>query len=189
MDSPRAKDRLSSLTRTRCPAFDRIPSSWLPYGNFSRGRLEDGRRDERPWDPGGQIRSAGLDEVLDAWCISGLEGVAKPDRLIFEEAAKRCGAPLEGWMVGDTPEIDVLGGNAAGLRTIWMARGRPWSVTEYAQHDCERYRRSHEGNNGKTLTRFSYMVSGGIVARRAWTTREETPFARQPRRALRALHH
>ena len=78
-----------------------------------------------------KIRSAGLDSVLDAWCISGIEGVAKPHRMIFEEAARRAGGRLEGWMVGDTPEIDISGGVAAGLRTIWMARGRTWDVSEY----------------------------------------------------------
>ncbi|MGH9204990.1 MAG: HAD family hydrolase [Acidimicrobiales bacterium] len=79
-----------------------------------------------------KIRSAGLAAMIDASCISGLVGVAKPERPIFEEAARRCGAPLKGWMVGDTPEIDVLGGITAGLRTIWMARGRSWSIAEYA---------------------------------------------------------
>jgi HAD superfamily hydrolase (TIGR01549 family) len=79
-----------------------------------------------------KIRSAGLDVVLDAWCISGVEGVAKPERRIFEEAARRSGADLEGWMVGDTPEIDIQGGITSGLRTIWMARGRPWDVVAYA---------------------------------------------------------
>jgi FMN phosphatase YigB (HAD superfamily) len=78
-----------------------------------------------------KIRSAGLDTVLDAWCISGLVGVAKPERAIFEEAARRAGATLQGWMVGDTAEIDILGGIGAGLRTIWMARDRPWTAREY----------------------------------------------------------
>jgi FMN phosphatase YigB (HAD superfamily) len=79
-----------------------------------------------------KIRSAGLDAVLDAWCISGLVGVAKPERAIFEEAARRAGAALQGWMVGDTAEIDIVGGIGAGLRTIWMARDRLWTVEEYA---------------------------------------------------------
>jgi FMN phosphatase YigB (HAD superfamily) len=85
-----------------------------------------------PASQANKIRSAGLDGVLDAWCISGVEGVAKPERRIFEEAARRCGTVLGGWMVGDTADIDILGGIAAGLRTIWMARGRAWNVTAYA---------------------------------------------------------
>ncbi len=58
-----------------------------------------------------KIRSAGLEVALDAWCISGVEGVAKPARRIFEVAATRSGTSLKGWMVGDTPEIDIRGWN------------------------------------------------------------------------------
>lgn len=79
-----------------------------------------------------KIRAAGLDAVLDAWCISALVGAPKPERAIFEAAATRCGAALDGWMVGDTPEPDILGGIRAGLRTVWMARGRRWTVSDYA---------------------------------------------------------
>ena len=83
-----------------------------------------------------KIRAAGLESVLDAWCISAVVGAPKPQRAIFEAAALRCGATLDGrldgWMVGDTPEPDILGGIGAGLRTIWMARGRRWTVSDYA---------------------------------------------------------
>lgn len=85
--------------------------------------------------PSGQLdkmRSAGLLDVLDGWSISEVEGVAKPERAIFEAAARRCGADLEGWMVGDTPEADIRGGSAAELRTIWLARGRPWPAADFA---------------------------------------------------------
>ncbi|GAA2496595.1 hypothetical protein Ahu01nite_030300 [Winogradskya humida] len=29
-------------------------------------------------------------------------------------------------MIGDHPEYDIAGGAAAGLRTVWLRRGRPW---------------------------------------------------------------
>ncbi|MEV8589430.1 HAD hydrolase-like protein [Streptomyces sp. NPDC051180] len=29
-------------------------------------------------------------------------------------------------MVGDSPETDIEGGRAAGLRTMWVATGRQW---------------------------------------------------------------
>ena len=74
-----------------------------------------------------KIEAAGLRDVLDAWCISAVEGAAKPERAIFEVAATRCGEPLEGWMVGDNPDTDIAGARGAGLRTVWMARGRRWS--------------------------------------------------------------
>lgn len=49
----------------------------------------------------------GLAEVADAFCVSEELGVRKPDRRIFEEAARQCGVPLAGWMVGDSAEADV----------------------------------------------------------------------------------
>lgn len=70
----------------------------------------------------------GLVGVVDAFCVSEELGLRKPDRRIFEEAARRCGAPLAGWMVGDSPEADVAGGTAAGLRTVWLTRGREWDA-------------------------------------------------------------
>jgi len=37
-----------------------------------------------------------------------------------------CASRLEGWMVGDSATADISGGQAVGLRTVWMARGRKW---------------------------------------------------------------
>jgi HAD superfamily hydrolase (TIGR01549 family) len=75
-----------------------------------------------------KMERSGIVELLDAWCISEEVGAAKPVRLIFEEAARRCGVPLAGWMVGDTAVADIQGGQGAGLRTIWMSRGRTWEI-------------------------------------------------------------
>ncbi len=74
----------------------------------------------------------GLLPIVDAFCGSGELGVEKPDRRIFEEAIRRCAGdhPLDQemcWMVGDTPTPDIDGGRAAGLRTIWLHRGRRWN--------------------------------------------------------------
>src|SRR5260370_38543123 len=33
-------------------------------------------------------------------------------------------------MVGDSPEADVAGGQAAGLQTAWIRRGRVWPVDD-----------------------------------------------------------
>ena len=78
-----------------------------------------------------KLRITGLGKAVDAVCISGMLGVAKPDRAIFEEAARRCGVALTGWMVGDDPDADIGGGRGAGLRTIWIARGRRWPKRTY----------------------------------------------------------
>jgi putative hydrolase of the HAD superfamily len=74
----------------------------------------------------------GLLPIVDAFCGSGELGVEKPDRRIFDEAIRRCteGSPLDQeacWMVGDAPAPDIGGGRAAGLRTIWLHRGRSWN--------------------------------------------------------------
>ncbi len=55
-----------------------------------------------------------------------------PTSKIFEEAARLCGLPLDGWMVGGSAAADIRGGKHAGLRTIWMARGRAWNFADPA---------------------------------------------------------
>jgi HAD superfamily hydrolase (TIGR01549 family) len=78
-----------------------------------------------------KIRLSGLAEVVDAVCVSELVGATKPERAIFEEAARRCAVPLHGWMIGDSATADVGGGIAVGLRTAWLARGRTWPEPAY----------------------------------------------------------
>lgn len=63
--------------------------------------------------------------------ISEEVGTKKPDRAIFARL-------LEAWplaaqsivFVGDHPTLDVLGARAAGLRPLWLAKGRPWPLEE-----------------------------------------------------------
>lgn len=71
-----------------------------------------------------KLTATNLIDEFDAICISENVGASKPEVAIFEEAARRCGEPLAGWMVGDSLHADIEGGRRAGLRTIWMARGR-----------------------------------------------------------------
>ncbi|WP_346434025.1 HAD family hydrolase [Nonomuraea composti] len=73
----------------------------------------------------GKLRRTGLAEVVDGYAVSGVEGVRKPDARLFQIAAQRCGASLAegGWMVGDNLVADIAGGQAAGLRGIWVDRG------------------------------------------------------------------
>ncbi|WP_424536669.1 HAD family hydrolase [Sphaerisporangium viridialbum] len=73
----------------------------------------------------GKIQKTGLADVVDAYALSGIEGIRKPAMGLFEVAARRCGMTLAGggWMVGDHPVADIAGGQAAGLRTVWIDRG------------------------------------------------------------------
>ncbi|MER8231721.1 HAD family hydrolase [Streptomyces sp. NPDC094049] len=75
-----------------------------------------------------KLEGAGLAELVDGFCASGEVGKRKPERAVFEEAARRCGASLMdgGWMVGDNPDTDVEGGRAAGLHTLWVSADQQW---------------------------------------------------------------
>ena len=65
----------------------------------------------------------GLAPLLDGIVISAEVGVAKPDPAIFERALALAGARAdEALHVGDTPEADVAGALAAGLRARHLDR-------------------------------------------------------------------
>ena len=76
-----------------------------------------------------KIEAANLLPYFDGFCVSGEVGIRKPDIGIFIEAAERCGAELDGWMVGDSADADIVGGHEAGLQTIWLPRGQTWDKT------------------------------------------------------------
>ncbi|WP_425861446.1 HAD family hydrolase [Arthrobacter sp. TWP1-1] len=74
-----------------------------------------------------KIQKVGLEPYVDAVVISEAERVKKPDPEIFRIAARRLGTDLTGgWMVGDHPAADIAGGQAAGLETGWVSRGKEW---------------------------------------------------------------
>ncbi|MGK5543374.1 HAD family hydrolase [Streptomyces sp. URMC 127] len=76
------------------------------------------------------LEHSGLTQHLDGWIISEEAGIRKPDPRIFALAAERCGTGLAaGWFCGDSPEADVIGGQLAGLRTLWIRRGRSWPAS------------------------------------------------------------
>lgn len=74
-----------------------------------------------------KVAACGLTDLVDACCVSDVEGVRKPDPRLFEIAAQRCGATVEdAWVVGDNAAADIAGAHAIGARSIWIARGRDW---------------------------------------------------------------
>lgn len=80
-----------------------------------------------------KLRSTGLDRYLAGWVISEAAGVSKPNPRIFTLTAERARARLAtAWMVGDSPEADIQGAAAAGIRSVWLHRGRPWSEQRFA---------------------------------------------------------
>jgi putative hydrolase of the HAD superfamily len=84
-----------------------------------------------------KIRLSGVGALVDAWVVSEEARCAKPDPLIFEIAARRCGITLgtdwvsETWMIGDHAPADIAGAAVAGIRSVWLHHGRPWSELGY----------------------------------------------------------
>ncbi|MET8630375.1 HAD-IA family hydrolase [Kitasatospora sp. NPDC004669] len=84
-----------------------------------------------------KIRRTGLGSMVDGWVISEEADCVKPDPLIFEIAAQRCGVRPTGdwaahtWMVGDHAPADIAGAKLAGLRSVWLHHGRPWAESGY----------------------------------------------------------
>lgn len=79
-----------------------------------------------------KLRHTGLDRYVGGWVISEGAGIRKPDARIFHLAAQQAAQPIDGaWMIGDSAAADIGGAHNAGLRSIWLHRGRPWPVAEF----------------------------------------------------------
>lgn len=74
-----------------------------------------------------KIDHVGLRALVDGIAVSDIDGVRKPDPGLLRLAAERADAGLDGaWMIGDDPLNDIQAANAAGLRSVWLSRGRDW---------------------------------------------------------------
>lgn len=93
---------------------DVIPALDLLAPHFKLGLLSNGNS-----DPG----RCGLEGRFAFVVFSQDVRVRKPDRRIFEIAAREAGCPLDELLhVGDSYENDVLGAHGAGAKTVWMNR-------------------------------------------------------------------
>jgi putative hydrolase of the HAD superfamily len=89
------------------------------------GRMRVARVVVSNWDVSlhGVLAQTGLTPLLDGAVISAQEGVAKPDPEIFARALAVAGVLAEEAVhVGDTPEVDVAGALAAGVRAVHVDR-------------------------------------------------------------------
>jgi putative hydrolase of the HAD superfamily len=69
------------------------------------------------------LERCGLGELLDGVVSSAGAGARKPDPAIFDSALELAGCgPEEALHVGDTPEEDVAGARAAGIRPLLIDR-------------------------------------------------------------------
>jgi putative hydrolase of the HAD superfamily len=116
-------DRMRLDPLTACALAIAEDTGWVPVV-VTNG---DARQQEE------KLRKTGLDRYLADWIISEEAGVRNPNPRIFAIAAERARMRLSGaWMIGDSPEADIGGADAVGLRSVWLHRGRRWSETRYA---------------------------------------------------------
>ena len=74
---------------------------------------------------------------FSAILVSEAVGLRKPDAAIFNAALKSLNVqPHEAVFIGDNPNADVLGAQAAGLKGIWK-RNQRWSGCEEADAICQ----------------------------------------------------
>jgi putative hydrolase of the HAD superfamily len=134
------RDRCTEVLRSALPARSRDVADlrgallaalrFRPYPEVSGvlaelGELGVARVVVSNWDVSlrAVLDRTGLTPLLDGIVISAEVGAAKPDPAIFERALAVAGAPAEEAVhVGDTPDVDVAGALAAGLRAIHLDR-------------------------------------------------------------------
>jgi 2-haloacid dehalogenase len=70
------------------------------------------------------VRSAGLDDVIEACFSIETAGIYKPDPRVYTLAVEGLGVPAERiWFQSSNP-WDIAGATAFGFRTVWVNRGR-----------------------------------------------------------------
>jgi len=67
------------------------------------------------------LAQVGIDHLFDFYFNSAQIGVSKPHPKFFAKALEHTGLHAETFIhIGDHPEHDIAGAQAAGMRTIWM---------------------------------------------------------------------
>ena len=111
------------------------PPGWAPYAD-ARATLDQlsalgvkiGLVSNVAFDARAILRAHGLDAAAEVATLSYEEGVAKPDRRLFEVALERLGTePARTLMVGDNPEADA-GAAALGMPVLLLPMQAPGAV-------------------------------------------------------------
>lgn len=79
-----------------------------------------------------RLENFGLLKYIELVIASAEEGIAKPDKRIFEIALNRANCePGQAIMIGDRIDNDIVPAKKLGMRTIWIKRGfrRYWNIT------------------------------------------------------------
>ena len=79
-----------------------------------------------------KIKSLGLNKIFENTISSEQVGATKPNKKLFSYALDLVGEfPGSVLVVGDNPSTDIVGGNAVGMHTAWLRRGKYY----YYQYD------------------------------------------------------
>jgi HAD superfamily hydrolase (TIGR01509 family) len=98
--------------------LDALSARSVPWGIVTNGTTRQQTR---------KIARLGLADRAACVLISEAFGAKKPHAEIFLAAAQKIGAePGSILFVGDHPVNDILGAQAAGMRTAWLRLGRDW---------------------------------------------------------------
>jgi putative hydrolase of the HAD superfamily len=72
-----------------------------------------------------KLRNSGMNRYFTNIITSEEAGVKKPERAIFDYALRKTGASAnESLMIGDDPEVDIMGAKAAGIDQIYVNHER-----------------------------------------------------------------
>ena len=80
-----------------------------------------------------RLKQHGILQYIDLIIASAEEGVAKPDKKIFEIALKRSACQANHTiMIGDKIDNDIVPANLLGMYTIWIKQGfgQYWNITQ-----------------------------------------------------------
>lgn len=80
-----------------------------------------------------RLNQYGILKYIDLVIASAEEGIAKPDRRIFELALKRSECSAEqAVMIGDRIDNDILPAKKIGMKTIWIRQGfgKYWTIQD-----------------------------------------------------------
>lgn len=83
-----------------------------------------------------RLESCGLMKYIQFVVASAEEGVAKPDKRIFDIALKRAGcSPSEAVMIGDRVDNDIIPAKEMGMMTIWVRQsfGKYWTISDESE--------------------------------------------------------
>ncbi|MDE5804287.1 MAG: HAD family hydrolase [Lachnospiraceae bacterium] len=98
-----------------------------------------------------RLENFGLLKYIELVIASAEEGIAKPDKRIFEIALNRANCePWQAIMIGDRIDNDIVPAKKLGMRTIWIKRGfyRYWNITR------EEEKADYEVNNLTEIFEF-----------------------------------